>query len=89
MEGKNLDNRSDIYSLGVMMFEMLTGKMPLVAPTNSFGGWYKAHQTQASRNFAEVAPTLKLPKQLENLVMSCLAKSPSDRLKISLKFSKF
>ncbi|TFI54753.1 serine/threonine protein kinase [Mastigocladus laminosus UU774] len=79
MEGKNLDNRSDIYSLGVMMFEMLTGKMPLVVSNHSFGAWYKAHQTQTPRTFAEVAPTLKLPKQLENLVISCLAKSPSTR----------
>lgn len=79
MEGKELDNRSDIYSLGVMMFEMLTGKMPLVAPTHSFGAWYKAHQTQPPRTFAEVAPTLQLPKQIENLIIGCLAKSPSDR----------
>ncbi|MGH7999655.1 MAG: serine/threonine-protein kinase, partial [Brasilonema sp.] len=41
IDGKELDNRADIYSLGVMMFEMLTGKIPLVAPTNSFGAWYK------------------------------------------------
>jgi serine/threonine-protein kinase len=79
MEGKELDNRSDIYSLGVMMFEMLTGKMPLVAPIHSFGAWYKAHHTQPPRSFTEVAPTLQLPKEVENLVMSCLAKSPSDR----------
>jgi serine/threonine-protein kinase len=30
IEGKELDNRSDIYSLGVIMFEMLTTKMPLI-----------------------------------------------------------
>lgn len=79
MEGKELDNRSDIYSLGVMMFEMLTGKMPLQAETHSFGGWYKVHHFQPPRSFAEVNPSLKLPKALENLVRSCLAKAPSDR----------
>jgi eukaryotic-like serine/threonine-protein kinase len=79
MEGKELDNRSDIYSLGVMMFEMLTGKMPLVAPTHSFGSWYKTHHTQQPRSFAAVNPGLLIPQQVQNLVMSCLAKAPSDR----------
>jgi serine/threonine-protein kinase len=79
MDGKELDNRSDIYSLGVMMFEMLTGKMPLVAPTHSFGAWYKTHHQQPPRNFSEVAPSLVIPKEVENLVMSCLAKKAKDR----------
>jgi eukaryotic-like serine/threonine-protein kinase len=79
MEGKELDNRSDIYSLGVMMFEMLTGKMPLLAPTHSFGAWYKTHHYQKPRSFAEVSPGLELPKEIENLVMSCLAKIARDR----------
>lgn len=43
MEGNELDNRSDIYSLGIMMFEMLTNKIPIHSNTDSFGGWYKAH----------------------------------------------
>ena len=79
MEGKELDNRSDIYSLGVMMFEMLTGTMPLVPTTSTFGAWYKLHRYQQPLSFAEAAPNLLLPKQLEDLVMSCLAKEPSDR----------
>ncbi|MBD2436882.1 serine/threonine-protein kinase [Nostoc sp. FACHB-110] len=79
MEGKELDNRSDIYSLGVMMFEMLTGKMPLVAPTHSFGAWYKTHHSQEPRSFAAVNPGLEIPQEVQNLVMSCLAKSPKDR----------
>ncbi|WP_375497641.1 serine/threonine-protein kinase [uncultured Nostoc sp.] len=79
MEGKELDNRSDIYSLGVMMFEMLTGKMPLAPSIHSFGAWYKTHHYQKPRSFAEVAPGLELPKEIENLVMSCLAKVPRDR----------
>lgn len=79
MEGKELDNRSDIYSLGVMMFEMLTSKMPLLAPTHSFGAWYKIHHHQAPRTFAEVAPELLIPKEVQDLVMSCLAKAPKER----------
>ncbi len=79
MEGRELDARSDIYSLGVMMFEMLTGRMPLQAETHSFGGWYKTHHYQQPRTIESVNPTLKLPKVLENLVMSCLSKLPTDR----------
>jgi eukaryotic-like serine/threonine-protein kinase len=81
MEGKELDPRSDIYSLGVMLFEMLTGKMPLQAETHSFGGWYKVHHFQPPRTFDSVNPNLKLPKALETLVMSCLAKKPEQRPK--------
>ena len=79
MEGKELDNRSDIYSLGIMMFEMLTGRMPLYAETHTFGSWYKAHHFQPPRTFESINPHLKLPKALETLIMSCLAKDVSDR----------
>ena len=79
IEGGDLDVRSDIYSLGVMMFEMLTGKLPWQLTTASFGGWYKAHHYQAPRTFAAVNANLKLPKAVEDLVMSCLAKSANDR----------
>ncbi len=79
MEGKELDKRSDIYSLGVMMFEMLTNEMPVVGETHSFGSWYKAHHYITPRSFESVNPNLKLPIPLKNLVMSCLAKDPSNR----------
>jgi serine/threonine protein kinase len=79
MEGKELDARSDIYSLGVMMFQLLTGKMPLQADTHTFGGWYKAHQFQQPRVTELTNAHTKIPKALESLIMSCLAKSPSDR----------
>jgi eukaryotic-like serine/threonine-protein kinase len=79
MEGRELDARSDIYSLGIMMYEMLTGKMPLQAETHSFGGWYRAHHYQVPHTFGTVNPGLKLPQALETLVMSCLAKQPNER----------
>lgn len=79
MEGKELDNRSDIYSLGVMMFEMLTGKMPLIPENPSFGGWYKVHHYKSPRSFSEAQPELQLPIEVENLVMNCLAKEANER----------
>lgn len=79
MEGRELDARSDIYSLGVMMFQMLTGKMPLQADTHSFGGWYKAHHFSQPQSLEMANTSLKIPEALESLVMSCLAKSPNDR----------
>lgn len=79
MESQELDGRSDIYSLGIVMFQMLTGKLPIHTPGRTFKDWYHAHKTQVPRSFQEVDPNLKLPKALESLIMDCLAKSPADR----------
>ncbi|WP_066378417.1 MULTISPECIES: serine/threonine-protein kinase [unclassified Anabaena] len=80
MEGRKLlDVRSDIYSLGVLMFEMLTTKHPFQTPTNSFGSWYQAHRFQTPPKFTEVDAQLKIPQELQQLVMSCLAKEVGDR----------
>ena len=79
MEGRELDRRSDIYSLGVMMFEMLTGEMPILAESRSFGGWYNAHYSIPPKSFESVRPDLILPRPLKKLVISCLAKDPKDR----------
>jgi eukaryotic-like serine/threonine-protein kinase len=80
MEGsKQIDVRSDIYSLGVVMFEMLTGKLPFKIPNNSFGSWYKAHQFETPLSFAEVNPYVKVPINLQQLVLNCLAKNPQER----------
>lgn len=88
MEGRELDVRSDIYSLGVMMFEMLTGKLPIHAETHSFAGWYRAHTSQSPRTLSAVAPGMVFPKTLETLVMSCLAKNPKDRPQTAIEILK-
>ncbi|MGI8503870.1 MAG: serine/threonine protein kinase [Hassallia sp.] len=80
IEGRKLlDMRSDIYSLGVLMFEMLTGKHPFYTTSQSFGTWYQAHRFQIPPAFKEVNPQVKIPQELEQLVISCLAKDASDR----------
>jgi eukaryotic-like serine/threonine-protein kinase len=80
MEGKEIvDHRSDIYSLGIMMFQMLTGKLPIFSDTHTFGGWYQAHCNREPKRFESIIPDHKLPKTLTNLVYDCLAKQPGDR----------
>ncbi|WP_008313470.1 serine/threonine protein kinase [Leptolyngbya sp. PCC 6406] len=79
MEGRELDNRSDIYSMGIMMFQMLTSRIPLTAESHTFGGWYKAHHSQPPKAIHEVTSVQKVPKLLEDLIMACLAKDPKDR----------
>ncbi len=79
IEGKELDSRSDIYSFGILMFEMLAGQIPLVASTNTFGAWYKAHNFAKPHSFAETSPNLLIPKPLEDVIMSCLCKKPTER----------
>ncbi|MEL6438428.1 MAG: serine/threonine-protein kinase [Cyanobacteria bacterium J06621_8] len=76
MEGKELDNRSDIYSLGVMMYEMLTMDMPLLPQNSSFGGWYQAHHNFQPEPFNS---GLNLPQELQDLVFRCLAKERDQR----------
>ncbi|MDZ7956902.1 MAG: serine/threonine-protein kinase [Aulosira sp. DedQUE10] len=80
MEGRKLlDVRSDIYSLGILMFEMFTGKHPFHTTSNSFGIWYQAHHFQTPPAFEEVNPQVKIPQSLQKLVLRCLAKEVSDR----------
>jgi serine/threonine-protein kinase len=80
MDGNQLlDARADIYSFGVLMYEMLTAEKPLQVANNSFGSWYEAHNFQTPLPFEVTSPNLNLPRELKNLVYSCLAKNPSDR----------
>jgi eukaryotic-like serine/threonine-protein kinase len=76
MEGKELDNRSDIYSLGIMMYEMLTMDMPLLPQNSSFGGWYQAHHNFKPEPFSA---RLNLPDALQDLVFKCLEKERDNR----------
>lgn len=83
MEGKELDSRSDIYSLGVMMYEMLTMDMPLLPQNSSFGGWYQAHHNFEPEAFSS---RFNLPESLQDLVFRCLAKEEKIDPKAFVKF---
>ena len=73
--GEPVDARSDIYSLGVILFEMLSGKTPFEA-TTPLGMAYK-HATEPAPHIRELNPNL--PAGLEPIIEKVLAKEREKR----------
>ncbi|WP_308809790.1 serine/threonine-protein kinase [Archangium lansingense] len=71
------DPRSDVYSLGVVMFQMLMGRPPFMA-AQSIDVIFK-HLNEAPPVFAAVWPAHTVPQEVEALVMRCLYKRPEER----------
>lgn len=70
-----VDARADIYSLGVMLFEMLCGERPFVDP--DLGGLIAKHQVEPPPRLG--TKVAGLPSGLDELVERMLAKSPEER----------
>ncbi|MFQ3585872.1 MAG: serine/threonine-protein kinase [Cyanobacteriota bacterium] len=79
LEGSPLDARSDIYSFGIMLYQMVSGEMPLKPTTDSFPGWYQAHHKRRPLPLEDLGVNLDLPAGLSELILSCLAKDPAAR----------
>jgi serine/threonine protein kinase len=75
--GQKLDARSDIYSLAIVMYEALTGKIPFEAP-NAVQTLLKQinDEPKAPRS---VRPDFNISERLEHLILKGLAKDPNDR----------
>lgn len=76
-EGHDLDQRSDIYSFGCLMFEALTGKAPF-AGENPFKVMLSQVQKEPP-SMRQVKSDIVLPRGLESVIRRCLAKDPADR----------
>jgi serine/threonine protein kinase/tetratricopeptide (TPR) repeat protein len=79
-----LDGRSDIYSLGCILYEMLVGDPPFAASTP---------QAIIARKVAESVPSLRVvretvPETVEDVVMRMLAKTPADRQTTALQLAE-
>jgi serine/threonine-protein kinase len=75
--GEKLLASSDLYSLGVVMFEMLTGRPPFAGPTA-----VSIAMQHASTNppaMQQVNPNVSIPAAVEAIVMKALEKEPEDR----------
>ncbi len=76
--GKSLDERSDLYSLGCVLYEMLVGKPPIVGQS-AMETIFK-HVSEAPLRLAVACPTLKYPPAVQQLLDLLLAKERDDRL---------
>ena len=74
-QGQEVDARADLYALGVILYEMLGGRAPLLRDTAL--STLMAHVTETPRPLGEVAPGV--PPALASLVMALLEKSPERR----------
>jgi formylglycine-generating enzyme required for sulfatase activity/predicted Ser/Thr protein kinase len=85
MRSDELDARSDVYSLGVVVYEMLTGRLPFHSDTPA--GFLRKHLMEEPPPFRAVAQGLSVPPAVESAVMKALVKDRNQRYTSALNFA--
>lgn len=95
--GEPADARSDVYSLGAMLYEMIAGKTPFSAVTSEEQGsdLRESKETVSgiiSKHLYEapppLPPELAVPRRISNAIMQALAKNPADRPQTASEFGR-
>ena len=84
--GTHLDARTDIYSMGCVMYRSTTGSSPFLGQ-DALELMFK-HVNEKPACFEDVCPQLKIPKNFQDLVMKCLEKDPNNRYQTMLDLRK-
>jgi len=77
--GANVVPQTDIYAFGVLMYEALTGELPIVAQSRR--ELLDLHQRQVPVPMRQRRPDLDIPVELDQVIMKCLKKRINDRPK--------
>lgn len=81
--GMTLDARTDVYTMGYVLYEMLTGRQAVVGK-NTFESM-NLHIYEMPPPFAQVNPEVKIPDAIESVVFHALAKEPEERYQSALE----
>src|SRR3954462_399232 len=85
-QGKTLDARSDIYSLAVILYEVLTGKLPFSARTPM--EYIQKHVTDPIIPLSERVPERKFDRGLDEVLAKALQKQPDNRYQTAAEFGE-
>ncbi len=83
--GQPVDARSDLYSVAVVAFELLTGKKPFSDPDKL--ETLRKHQEEPPPRLADAAPEGEFSEELEQVIARALAKRPEDRYADAIEMS--